>query len=252
MHRRTLLFSLALAAALLAALPAAARQADLTLDQILAKHYEAIGGKDAWKNLQGMKQTGKMSMAGMEAPFTVYNKRPNKLRVEFEIQGMKGMQVFDGTDGWMVMPFMGSNEPQPLPKEALDQMISDADIEGVLLDSAAKGHQVELVGKEDLEGTPVYRLRVKLKSGNQMDFFLDAEHFVTLQTLAKATFQGTEMEITSKLSNYKPVGGLMVPHSLATLNPMGEQVMTIDTVEVNPPIDDALFAKPAAASPPGE
>ena len=249
MNRRSkLTLALALGAALLA-LPAIARQAELTLDQVLARHYEAIGGKDAWKNLQGMKQTGKMSMAGMEAPFTVYNKRPNKLRVEFEIQGMKGMQVFDGKDGWMVMPFMGSNDPQPLPEEALEQMISDADIEGVLIDYAAKGHQVELAGREDLEGTPAYRLKVVLKSGNQIDFFLDAEHFVTLQTRAKASFQGTEMEVTSKLSNYKPVAGLMMPHSLSTTNPMGEQVMTIDTVEVNPTIDDALFARPAAAPP---
>jgi outer membrane lipoprotein-sorting protein len=246
-------FAPALFAALLVTAGAAgARQNDLTVDQILAKHYEAIGGKDAWKGLQGMKQTGKMSMAGMEAPFTVYNKRPNKLRVEFEIQGMKGMQVFDGTDGWMVMPFMGSNDPQPLPKEALEQMISDADIEGVLIDPTTKGHKVELVGQEDLEGTPVHHLRVTLKSGNVIDFFLDSEHFVTLQTTAKADFQGTEIEVTSKLSNYKPVGGLMLPHSLSTTNPMGEQVMTIDTVEINPSIDDALFAKPAAAPPGAE
>jgi hypothetical protein len=160
--------------------------------------------------------------------------------------------VFDGTDGWMVMPFMGSSDPQPLPKEALDQMVADADMEGVLIDSADKGHQVELLGKEDLEGTPVYRLRVKLKSGNQMDFFLDAEHFVTLQSVAKATFQGTEVEVTSKLSNYKSVGGLMVPHSLSVANPMGEQAMTIDTIEVNPVIDDALFVKPAPAPPGAE
>jgi hypothetical protein len=249
MHRRTLLVTLTLCFALLAILPASARQPALTLDQVLAKHYEAIGGKDAWKKIQGIKQSGKMSMAGMEAPFTVHNVRPNKLRIEFEIQGMKGMQVFDGTDGWMVMPFMGSSDPQPLPKETVDQMISDADIEGALIDYQDKGHQVELVGQEDLEGTPVYRLRVKLKSGNQMDYLLDAEHFVTLQTTAKTSSQGTEMETTSKLSNYKPVQGLMLPHSMVATNPMGEQVMTVDTIEINPTIDEALFSKPAAAPP---
>ena len=108
MKRNARLLALALGATLLAALPASARQADLTVDQILAKHYEAIGGKAAWKNVQAIKQTGKMSMAGMEAPFTLYNKRPNKLRIEFEIQGMKGMQVFDGTDGWTLAVGLGS------------------------------------------------------------------------------------------------------------------------------------------------
>ncbi|HUP24728.1 MAG TPA: hypothetical protein VNB06_17550 [Thermoanaerobaculia bacterium] len=249
MHRRTLLVTLTLGFALLATLPASARQTGLTLDQVLAKHYEAIGGKDAWKKVQAIKQTGKMSMAGMVAPFTVHNVRPNKLRIEFEIQGMKGMQVFDGTDGWMVMPFMGSSDPQPLPKEALDQMLSDADIEGALIDYQDKGHQVELVGQEDLEGTPVYHLRVKLKSGNKMDYLLDAEHFVTLQTTAKTSFQGTEMETTSKLSNYKQVAGLMLPYSMVATNAMGEQVMTVDTIEINPTIDEALFSKPAAAPP---
>jgi outer membrane lipoprotein-sorting protein len=247
---RTLCWAaLALGAMLVAALPAAARQADLTLDQVVAKHYEAIGGKDAWKSLQGMKQTGKLSMAGMEAPFTAYSKRPNKQRSEFEIQGMKGVQVFDGADGWMVMPFMGSNDPQPMPKEMVDLLASNADIEGVLVDWAAKGHQVELVGKEDVEGTPAYRLRVKLQGGSQVDYLLDAEHFVTLQMRTKATFQGTEMEVVSNLSNYKEVGGLMIPHSMSTTSPMGEQVVTFDVVEVNLAIDDSLFVKPAAAPP---
>jgi opacity protein-like surface antigen len=95
---------LALAGAVLAS-PAAAQD----LNEVLNNYYEAIGGLDAWKQVNSMKMTGSLMMGGMgvEAPFTVTTKRPKKVRVEFTFQGMTGIQGYDGETAWQVMPFMG-------------------------------------------------------------------------------------------------------------------------------------------------
>lgn len=234
------------AVALLAPAPVAAE--DLTLEQVLERYQEAVGGVDAWDAVQSMKQTGTMQMMGMEAPFTVWTKRPNRMRVEFTMQGMTGVQAFDGEKGWMVMPFMGSDAPQPLPEEASKAMATDADLAGPLMHPEQKGHKVTLAGKEDVEGTEAYRLDVELKSGNEISYFLDAEYFVPIRTVTTAEFQGTETEVVATLSDYKEVDGLMVAHSVSTSNAMGEQVMTIDAIELNPEIEDERFVMPKAST----
>src|SRR5262245_50298290 len=84
-----------------------------TADDLIAKNLAARGGKDKIKALQSAKITGKMSMGpGVDAPFTWEWKRPNNFRIEFVVQGMTGIQAYDGTTGWQVMPFMGKKDAE--------------------------------------------------------------------------------------------------------------------------------------------
>ena len=59
-----------------------------------------------------------------------------------------------------IMPFMGKKDPDLMPAEQRDEMVDDADIDGPLLDYAQKGTKVEFLGKDKLEGTDVYKLKV--------------------------------------------------------------------------------------------
>ncbi|HVS64066.1 MAG TPA: hypothetical protein VMT85_11260 [Thermoanaerobaculia bacterium] len=221
---------------------------DLSLDQVLDRYYEALGGESAWAAVTSTHQKGTMQMMGMEAPIEIWSKRPEKLRLEFTMQGMTGIQAIDGDSGWQVMPFMGSTEPEPMPAEMLEMMSSDVDIDGPLFGWKEKGHQVELVGQEDVEGTPAYKLHVTLANGVELDYFLDAEHFVPIQTTIDATFQGQEFETTTTISDYKQVGDLMIPHSMQSESPMGTQTITVQEVEINPEIEDSFFAMPQPAA----
>ncbi|HVS16928.1 MAG TPA: hypothetical protein VMV46_23710 [Thermoanaerobaculia bacterium] len=249
-RQRTILLCLTTALAGILAAPAAAVAEDLTLEQVLDKYYQAMGGKEAWAAVTSMHQKATMQMMGMEAPMEMWSKRPDKLRVEFTLQGMTGIQAVDGDSGWMVMPFMGSTEPEPMPEDMLRTMSNDIDIDGPLFDWQSKGHQVELLGKEEVQGTEAYTVGVQLKGGTEMTIYLAAEHFVPIVTKGKASMQGQELETTATLSDYKEVDGLMIAHSVQTESPMGTQSITIQEVEVNPEIDDARFAMPAKEAPP--
>src|SRR5687767_5566352 len=146
-----------LALAALMSSPAAAQ----TVDEVLASHIKAKGGMEKIKSINSMKVTGKMVMGqGMEAPFTMFGKRPKSTRMEFAFQGMTGIQAYDGKNAWMVMPFMGKKDPEMLAAEETKMMDEQADLDGPLVDSKDKGHTVELVGKEKVEGADVYKLKV--------------------------------------------------------------------------------------------
>ncbi len=246
-----------LAACALLASPVLA--AELTVDEIIAKNIEAKGGRAALDNVKSLKMSGRMTMGGgMEAPLTVELKRPNKARIEFTFQGMTGIQAYDGETGWFVMPFAGKPDPEKMSEDQLMQMEEQADIDGVLVDYAKKGHTVELAGKEDVDGTPAYKLTVTKKNGQIEHHFVDAEYFLELKVESKRDFQGTEVEMEAVMGDYKEVAGLMMAHSIdqrAKGAPAG-QTITIEKIEINAEMPDSRFAmpevEPAAATEGGE
>ncbi len=221
-----------------------------SLDEILAKNYQARGGLERITSVSSARITGTMSMGGgMEAPFVWQWKRPNKLRLEFTLQGMTGVQAYDGQTGWMVMPFMGSSDPEKMPEDQLADIREQADFDGDLVNWKEKGHQVELVGKEKVEGTDAYKLKVTKKNGDVSYVFLDAEYFLEIRGEGKRTLRGQEVEYESSVGDYKEVGGLLIPHAMSTKakGMPGGQTLTFSRVELDVPLEDSLFAMPAAS-----
>ena len=145
-----------------------------------------------WRGTSGM-----VGMAGgrMEATRTVEYKRPNKARIEFTFQGMTGVQAFDGTTGWFIMPFAGKTDPEKMSADQVKLIKEEADIDGPLVDYKKKGHQVELIGKEEEEGSEVYKLKVTKKNGDTDYFFLDAQYFLPSTQTGKREMDGNDVEV---------------------------------------------------------
>jgi outer membrane lipoprotein-sorting protein len=242
MLRRTFLVAVAAAVGALYAGPGTAQ----SLDEVLEKHYEAIGGLDAWQGVQSVKFSGKMVLMGgaMEAPITIMQKRPSMARVEFTVQGMQGVQAYDGETAWIQMPFMGSPDPEPAPADMVSQMKEQADLDGPLVGWQDEGHTLELVGKEDVDGTETFKVKVTHNSGEVSHYYLDSEYYLPIKVTAVRNVQGAESEITTILGAYKEVQGLVVPFSIEVTSPMGPQVISFETIEVNVSLDDGIFSMP--------
>lgn len=234
---------LTLAASFALASPLAAQ----TVDEIIAKNVQARGGMDKLKAIQGIRMTGKMMMGpGMEAPIVLEIKRGNQMRMEFTFQGMTGVQAYDGKDGWALMPFGGRKDPEPMPPDAVKDAEEQSDIDGPLVDYKAKGHTVEFLGKEPIEGSDAYKLKITLKNGNVRTVWIDTEANLEIKGEGRKTLRGSEVESETVMGDYKPVAGVMFPHSVEG-GPKGapqRQKIVIDKIEVNPTIDDSRFKMP--------
>ncbi|HVS01328.1 MAG TPA: hypothetical protein VMT16_01040, partial [Thermoanaerobaculia bacterium] len=240
---------LALAALLLCA---AAAHAEMTLDEVLAKHLEARGGKQSIQAVDSARITGSMSMGGMEVPVVFEWKRPDLVRMEFVVQGQTGIQAYDGETAWMYMPFMGKTEPEGMPEEQARDMKEQADFDGPLVDYQQKGHALELLGKEEVEGTDAYKLKLTKAGGDETIIYIDADHFLEIKSESKRKQGDQEMEIETASGNYKQVGELVLPHSLqsqAKGAPAGApaQVITIEKYELGVDIAAERFAMPEKA-----
>jgi outer membrane lipoprotein-sorting protein len=221
-----------------------------TVDEIIAKNVQARGGADKLKSVQSIKSTATMAMGpGMEAPGMLIQKRGNLARLEFTIQGLTAVQAFDGKNAWQVMPFMGKKDPELMSGDEAKEVEEMGDFDGPWVDYKSKGNQVELLGKEKIEGTDAYKLKVSLKNGDVQTVYLDADSFLEIKEETKRTVRGSEQVIESSIGDYKEVGGIIFPFAIesgAKGSPQ-KQKLTVTKIELNVPADDSIFKMPAAA-----
>ena len=155
------------------------------------------------------------------------------------------VQAFDGTRAWMLNTMMGSSAPSELPAAQAEQLRNNADFDGPFVDYQAKGHTIELLGSETLEGTRVHRLRVTKKGGPSQLVFLDAETGLERKMSAQLQQGGQMITVDQVMSDYRPVSGIMIAFSTRTIvNGQPAMSVTVGTVEINTPLDDSLFRMP--------
>jgi len=221
-----------------------------TADEIIAKNIQARGGLDKLKSVQSIKSTGTMAMGpGMEAPGLLVQKRGNLARLEFTIQGLTMVQAYDGKNGWQIMPFTGKKDPELMSADEVKEIEETADIDGPLVDYKSKGHQVELLGKEKMEGTDVYKLKVTLKNGDVQTVYLDADSFLEIKEETKRTVRGSEQVVESSIGDYKEVNGIIFPFAEESGLKGSEEKekLTITKIELNVPVDESIFKMPPPA-----
>lgn len=241
---------LALAALALAA-PAPTRAQSPSLEEILSRHYEAIGGLEDWMSLESMRAKGTLALSGFRAPFEMVVARPDRARMEFRVQGTTGVQAYDGETAWMFLPFMGQTEPRRMPEAMAKELVEQADIDGPLVGYAQEGHELRLVGVTVVGGTTTYEIEVTLKSGGVRNYFLDAERYVPIRITGRRDVQGTTMDIETSLGDYREVGGLLFPHSIHAGSGATAQTLTIEEMELNVDPDPGIFAMPGGGDTPG-
>ncbi len=215
------------------------------LDKILDKHFETIGQKKLLK-VKSLQATGKAVMMGMDSPFKMIGKRPDKVQVTVEFQGAKIIQAYDGETAWMINPMMGSADPIDMTGPEADGMIESSDMDGQLWNYKEKGHQLELEGTEEVDGAEAYVLKLTKKNGNIDYYYMETESYLILKIKSKTIMNGSETEAEALLSNYQDVDGYLMAFTIEQKYG-GQTAMTImmDEVETNVKVDDSIFSKPA-------
>ncbi|MEP6999332.1 MAG: hypothetical protein ABI969_02560 [bacterium] len=233
-----------LAALLLLATPLHAQ----TADDIIAKYIARVGGIEKIQAARSVRRTGTfIGGGGFEAKVMQENKRPNLVREEFSLQGMTAINAYDGKVGWKIDPFGGKKDAEALSEDEMHGILLDSDFDEPLIGYKEKGNKAELVGTDQIEGTEVYKLRITLPNGDVRLYYMDADSYVPIQMEEKRLIRGAEQEYETTLGDYKAVNGWFMPFSVETgAKGQGKSTVRYDKIEVNVPLDDSRFAKPAA------
>ncbi len=216
-----------------------------TLEEVLNNHFEAVG-QDKLVKVDAVTTTGKINQGGLEIPFSQFSMRPGYVRTEGTFQGMMFIQTYNGTEGWNLNPFTGATEAQPMTDDEMKGMRIQADMDGLLWNWKEKGHQGTLEGKEDVEGTECYKVKLTTKDGDIINYFIDSETYVILRTNSKMKVQGNEVEADTYFANYMQADGIAFPGKIENrFNGQTALTISVDNVELNPQIEKTKFDKPA-------
>ncbi len=252
--------------------------ATLTAEQVADKNAAARGGLNAWLAVQSMTMMGKMdagkikpppkqgmemSRQGMEKghrpkpvkqeegkvvelPFVLEMQRPHKSRLEIEFAGQTAVQVFDGTKGWKLRPFLGRREVESYSPDEMKTAIQQQDMEGVLIGYAAKSTKLALDKMEQVEGKDAYKLILTMKDGQVRHVWVDAKTFLDVKMDGTRTLNGKPRTVETYFRNYKAVDGLQMPYLIETSveGIRGSEKINVEKIVVNAKLDDTRFTKP--------
>ncbi len=248
-HRSALLL---VACTLLAGPLPAQEPREFTVGELLEKNVAARGGTEALQALKSIRVTGKLlvNQGQLELGYNRTITREGAVRTEASLQGLTMVQAFDGTQGWQIAPFNGRKDPEKMSADDAKSMIEDADLAGPLVDWQAKGNTVEYLGKEDVDGTPAYKIKVTRKNGDIAYVYLDPEFFLEIRVVSQRIERGAQVEVETDLGDYEKVGGVFVPFAIEAgrKGSTDKQKIILTKGEANVDPDPTAFRFPAPAS----
>jgi len=258
---------------------------NLSAAAIVDKNITARGGLQAWRAVQTMSMEGKMGAGGnqrstlsvptagrkgdqtilpqrptqeVQLPFVMEMKRPRKMRIELKFNGQTAIQVFDGTNGWKLRPFLNRRVVEPYTTDEMKSESLLSDLDGPLVDYAAKGTKIEFDGVEKVEDRDTYKLKLTMKSGQSIHVWVDAQTFLETKIEGQPRrLDGIYHPVEVYYRDYRLVNGLQIPFLMETKvlrlaqgsamlrDPsVPPERITIDKVVVNPNLEESRFSKP--------
>jgi hypothetical protein len=262
-------------AALLPVLADAAQSADapaLPVAQIVEKNIAARGGLSAWHGVRTLSWSGKLEAGGnnrptlavpsadarhtalpsrsqeqAQLPFVMELERPRKSHLEIEFAGQTAVQTYDGTQGWKVRPFLNRHEVEPYSKAELASAAAQDDLDGPLIDYAAKGTAVSLDGRETIDGHDTYKLTLTFKDRHVRHVWIDAQTFLEFREEGEPRrLDGKLHPVWVYLRDYRTVSGVTVPtvYETRVQGVSSTEKINIEKVVVNPSVPESHFGKP--------
>ena len=214
-------------------------QATPTLEAIIKQHAQATGGVKNWKNLQShiIVEAGE----GINGNFSLTRsmKMPNRYRIDYSSKNMLRTKGFNGQNGWIIL----NGEWKEMSRGEEKEMEEETEFYGELPLALESGHQLELLGEQDLEGKRVYQIKMTKTAIDEQIYYVNAENYmlemVTEYSEDKA-FEGVLFKTV--FEDYQEVEGLMFPFITKLFgNDRLLATYTIQDIKTNVPIEDELF-----------
>lgn len=214
-----------------------------SIDDVINKHVEAVGGIDKINAVKSVRITGRFSSEGVEIP-TIIIRKGDKIRMDLTIGDRRLVMAYDGAEGWMTNPFGEKDTPENMNAEDIKDLKETGEWEGRLVNYKAKGSRVELLNNDS--GETDYKIKIITKDNDTDIYFLDASTYLLKKEQSNLTIM--EKQVIKELTpgDYKKISGVMFAMSSETKTSGTNEIQKgkFDKIEVNVKIDDSQFKIP--------
>lgn len=226
--------------------------ADPSADSVIARYLAARGGAERIQAVRTERMVGRITLAnGAAGTDTVELARPLRIRTTLHLGGRVMVQGYDGRTAWTINPFASDTTPHALDPGTAQNVIAGADMDGPLVDWAAKGNRVTLAGLDTADGRPAWALRVTRPDGTKDTYFVDTASSLVTKWQGARVIAGTPVVFETYFRDWRRIAGLMFPFTLVsdTRGRPGNQRIAFDSIAVDPPIPAARFRGPPPRAP---
>lgn len=209
-----------------------------SLEEIVKKHIDAIGGETNWRKIKSMKMDAvtKANGADIKVSRVVVDKKA--MRMDLDVFGMKGWAIITDKEGWQFMPFQGQTKYEAMTADDVKSSQDQLQIIDEFITYKDMGKKLELVGKDDMDGVECHKVKLTDKEGVETSYWIDPSNYFIIKSVTKTTANGKEVEATLTYSNYKKHDtGIVMAYSMG--GDMGD--IEIQNIEINGTIDEKLF-----------
>lgn len=219
-----------------------------SVDTIVARYLAARGGADRIRSVKAIRLTGHMEFGqGLSGVDTVEMARGGRVRTTVHLPAGTLIQGYDGRTVWGINPFQGDTAPHPLDAGTTKNVIAGGDMDGPLLDYRARGIRVSVARLDTADGRPAWALMVIRPDSNVDTYFVDTASYRLTRWQGHRLADGAPVTYETYFRDYRQVAGLWYSCRLEshTLGRPGRQLIIVDSVAVDAPVDDGRFRMPA-------
>jgi hypothetical protein len=221
------------------------------IDELVARNLDARGGEGAWDGVTTMRMLGHMDLGqDLVVPYVLEQKRPGKMCFEFEFDNATSTQCTDGQKGWKIAPFRGRTEPEPMNDLEYREMAYSSDPYGLLYNYKQRNLEIDYLGIEPVDGHDAYKLQINLPGGGKRWLYLGTESALDIKLEMPRVIAGREFLVETVYSDWLDVEGLRIPGRQETRTGSDDEwhFLTVESVVVNPTIEDDRFHIPTAVN----
>ncbi|OSZ77441.1 hypothetical protein CAP36_13730 [Chitinophagaceae bacterium IBVUCB2] len=214
------------------------------VDQIVKKHVAAMGGQQKLDSLNTLTIEGTFRIEAYELPLKAYLYHNIGQRFDVTVLKTPGFIIVTPKNGWQYFPFQGMKEPQPMKAEETEIYLSSLDLQGPLFNYKEKGHAITYEGLEVEDDLVCYKLKIILKSGQQIRGFVDTVSNYLVKTIITISSNEKGQIISENMfGNFqKTPEGYIIPYALT----LGPGKMFIRKLTINSPLNSSVFDPVAA------
>jgi hypothetical protein len=238
MNGRRVLFTL-IACALLAA--ACRQRPQVSTDEIVARHVAAVGGESALRRVSAWHVAAVVHDLPTPGKIQTWVESP-KVRIDSSISGIDETIGYSGREGW-------SRTAQGIERLTgkRTRSIRDKGYVDGLLAYRASGGAITRLRDDDVDGHECHVLVLGSSKDDGATVYVDRRTFLIVKTVTPILSpRGNLMRLEVRYSDYRKVGGILMPFLTEVKADYGSYRITTQSVEVNVNLDDALFDVPVS------
>ena len=221
-----------------------------TVDEVIERHTKAVGGRAALKAIQSIEMDLHITDPAFQVDATYFAARPGKMRIDINAKGEHVFtEAFDGKNGWQ----WNGKEQKAATEQATAALRHGVELPGKLFglhELKARGHRIELAGRENIDGTNYYALRLTLSDGYTTTLYVDPSSWLVTRRRdvrpLHVDVDPTPTTIEQRSSDFRTIAGVQFAFTSSDTDLQSGKVLesaTVKKVKINPPFVPAVFEK---------